>query len=107
EHAARLRNRIRALAAVRAAQGINPSTFDEADAFALYGEGGQTCIQVFFFRAGQNWGNRAFFPRHGAEETPADVLGAFIAQFYDDREPPRLVLCNVEPSDRALLEEAL
>ena len=69
EHAARLRNRIRALASVRASQGINPHTFDEADVFALHVEGGQSCIQVFFFRAGQNWGNRAYFPRHGSEET--------------------------------------
>ncbi len=107
EHAARLRNRIRALASVRASQGINPHTFDEADVFALHVEGGQSCIQVFFFRAGQNWGNRAYFPRHGGEETPEDILGAFIAQFYDDREPPKLVLSNVEPTDRELLEEAL
>jgi excinuclease ABC subunit C len=107
EHAARLRNRIRALASVRAAQGINPSTFSEADVFALHAEGGQTCIQVFFFRAGQNWGNRAYFPRHGAEEQPADILAAFIAQFYDDREPPKLILTSIEPADRALLEEAL
>jgi excinuclease ABC subunit C len=107
EHAARLRNRIRALASVRASQGINPSTFDEADVFALYCEGGQSCIQVFFFRAGQNWGNRAYFPRHGAEETPEDILAAFIAQFYDDREPPKLVLASVQPTDSALLEEAL
>src|SRR5574338_1031369 len=107
EHAARLRNRIRALASVRASQGINPSTFDEADVFALHCEGGQSCIQVFFFRAGQNWGNRAYFPRHGAEETPEEILSSFIAQFYDDREPPKLVLTNVDPADRALLEEAL
>jgi excinuclease ABC subunit C len=107
EHAARLRNRIRALASVRASQGINPSTFSEADVFALHCEGGQSCVQVFFFRAGQNWGNRAYFPRHGAEETAADVLSAFLAQFYDDREPPRLILSNLEPTDRGLLEEAL
>ncbi|MEZ5961184.1 MAG: excinuclease ABC subunit UvrC [Hyphomonadaceae bacterium] len=107
EHAARLRNRIRALASVRASQGINPHTFDEADVFALHVEGGQSCIQVFFFRAGQNWGNRAYFPRHGGEETPEDILGAFIAQFYDDREPPKLILSNVEATDRELLEEAL
>jgi excinuclease ABC subunit C len=107
EHAARLRNRIRALASVRASQGINPHTFDEADVFALHCEGGQSCIQVFFFRAGQNWGNRAYFPRHGAEEQPEEILSAFIAQFYDDREPPKLVLSNIEPTDRALLEEAL
>ncbi|MFZ2031658.1 MAG: excinuclease ABC subunit UvrC, partial [Vitreimonas sp.] len=107
EHAARLRNRIRALASVRASQGINPSTFSEADVFALHCEGGQSCVQVFFFRAGQNWGNRAYFPRHGVEETAADVLSAFLAQFYDDREPPKLILCNIEPSDCELLEEAL
>ncbi len=59
---------------VRASQGINPSTFSEADVFALHCEGGQSCVQVFFFRAGQNWGNRAYFPRHGAEETATDVL---------------------------------
>ncbi|MBL8546315.1 MAG: excinuclease ABC subunit UvrC [Hyphomonadaceae bacterium] len=107
EHAARLRNRIRALASVRASQGINPHTFDEADVFALHVEGGQSCMQVFFFRAGQNWGNRAYFPRHGGEETPEDIMGAFIAQFYDDREPPKLILSNIEPTDRELLEEAL
>ena len=107
EHAARLRNRIRALASVRASQGINPHTFQEADVFALHCEGGQSCVQVFFFRAGQNWGNRAYFPRHGGEEQPAEVLGAFIAQFYDDREPPKLILCNVEPVDHQLLEDAL
>jgi excinuclease ABC subunit C len=107
EHAARLRNRIRALASVRAAQGVNPSTFSEADVFALHCEGGQSCVQVFFFRAGQNWGNRAYFPRHGGEDEPAAILSAFMAQFYDDREPPKLILCNVEPSDRDLLEQAL
>ncbi|MBY0565393.1 MAG: excinuclease ABC subunit UvrC [Hyphomonadaceae bacterium] len=107
EHAARLRNRIRALASVRAAQGINPSTFAEADVFALHQEGGQSCVQVFFFRAGQNWGNRAYFPRHGAEETPAGIMAAFIAQFYEEREPPKLLLVNVEPNDRELLEQAL
>jgi excinuclease ABC subunit C len=107
EHAARLRNRIRALASVRAAQGINPSTFSEADVFALHCEGWQSCVQVFFFRAGQNWGNRAYFPRHGAEEQPEEILGSFIAQFYDDREPPKLILTNLDPTDRELLEEAL
>ncbi len=107
EHAARLRNRIRALASVRASQGINPTTFDEADVFALHQEGGQSCMQVFFFRAGQNWGNRAYFPRHTGDETAPDILAAFIAQFYEDREPPKLILASAEPSDRDLLEEAL
>jgi excinuclease ABC subunit C len=107
EKAARLRNRIRALASVRAAQGINPSTFDEADVFALFQEGAQSCIQVFFFRAGQNWGNRAYFPRHDADQTEAEILSAFLAQFYDDKDPPSLVLSNVEPTDCDLLQEAL
>jgi excinuclease ABC subunit C len=107
EHAARLRNRIRALASVRASQGVNPTTFDEADVFALHQEGGQSCVQVFFFRAGQNWGNRAYFPRHNADESAEDILVAFIAQFYEDREAPKLILCNIEPADNALLEEAL
>jgi excinuclease ABC subunit C len=107
EKAARLRNRIRALASVRAAQGINPSTFDEADVFALFQEGAQSCIQVFFFRAGQNWGNRAYFPRHDADQTEPEILSAFLAQFYDDKDPPALVLSNVEPCDCDLLQEAL
>ncbi len=107
EHAARLRNRIRALASVRAAQGINPTSFEQADVFALYQEGGQSCMQVFFFRAGQNWGNRAYFPRHNSEETAPDILSAFIAQFYEEREPPKLILASAEPADRELLEQAL
>ena len=106
EKAARLRNRIRALASVRAAQGINVSTFAEADVFALHCEGGQSCIQVFFFRAGQNWGNRAYFPKHERDLEPADILDAFLAQFYDDREPPGLVLISHEPPGAALLEDA-
>jgi excinuclease ABC subunit C len=107
EAAARFRNRIRALAAVRATQGVNPTTFTEADVFAIHQEGGFSCVQVFFFRAGQNWGNRAYFPRHEAALEPAEILEAFIAQFYDDREPPKLVLVNVELPGADLLEEAL
>ncbi|KAF0171357.1 MAG: excinuclease ABC subunit C [Caulobacteraceae bacterium] len=106
EQAARLRNRIRALASVRAVQGVNVSTFAEADVFALHCEGGQSCIQVFFFRAGQNWGNRAYFPKHERDLEPADILDAFLAQFYDDKEPPALVLVSHEPPGAELLEEA-
>ncbi|MBL8558337.1 MAG: excinuclease ABC subunit UvrC [Hyphomonadaceae bacterium] len=106
EQAARLRNRIRALAAVRAVQGVNVSTFSEADVFALHCEGGQSCIQVFFFRAGQNWGNRAYFPKHERDLEPAEILDAFLAQFYDDKEPPSLILASHEPPGADLLEEA-
>ncbi len=107
EQAARLRNRIRALAAVRATQGINPLTFEEADVFAIHQEGGQSCVQVFFFRAGQNWGNRAYFPRHEIALDASEVLESFIAQFYDDKEPPSLVMTNADLPNAALLEEAL
>tara|TARA_R110000868_G_scaffold163559_2_gene395801 strand:- start:2185 stop:4152 length:1968 start_codon:yes stop_codon:yes gene_type:complete len=107
ERAAIYRDRIRALTQVQQHQGINPQTLTEADLFAAYQEGGQTCIQVFFFRAGQNWGNRAYFPRHDRDLDVAEVLDAFLAQFYEDRLPPRLVLLSHEVAGRALLAEAL
>jgi excinuclease ABC subunit C len=106
ERAARLRDRIRALAAVAQEQQINPETVDEADVFALHAEGGQACVQVFFFRAGQNWGNRAYFPRVDKSDEDVDVMSAFLGQFYDDKPIPKLVLVNVEPSEKELLAEA-
>ncbi len=107
EKAARLRDRIRALAHVQQSQGINPETIDEADLFAAHQAGGHTCIQVFFFRSGQNWGNRAYFPRHDRAVDVAEVLDSFLAQFYDDREPPKQVIVSHDVPGRALLEEAL
>ena len=112
ERAARLRDRIRALAAVSQESQINPETVEEADVVALHVEGGQACVQVFFFRAGQNWGNRAYFPRiTGAAEEEgvseeAQAMTAFLGQFYDDKPIPRLILANVEPAECALLAEA-
>ena len=106
ERAARLRDRIRALASIAQEQQINPETVDEADVFALFAEGGQACVQVFFFRAGQNWGNRAYFPRVDKSDEDVDVMAAFLGQFYDDKPIPKLVLVNVEPAERPLLEEA-
>jgi excinuclease ABC subunit C len=106
ERAARLRDRIRALASIAQEQQINPETVDEADVFALFAEGGQACVQVFFFRAGQNWGNRAYFPRVDKSDEDADIMEAFLGQFYDDKPIPRLILANVEPAERELLEEA-
>ncbi len=107
ERAAVYRDRIRALTQIQRHQGINPQTVTEADVFAACQEGGQTCIQVFFFRAGQNWGNRAYFPRHDRELETGEVLDAFLAQFYEDRPPPRLVLLSHEVPGQALLAEAL
>jgi len=107
ERAARLRDRIRALTYVQGAQDINAEGISEADIFAIHSEGGQSCVQVFFFRAGQNWGNHAFFPKHDREDDPAAILSAFIAQFYDGREPPSLILANETPDQAELLAEAL
>jgi excinuclease ABC subunit C len=107
ERAARYRDRIRAMSHIQLHQGINPSTFAEADVFAAFGEGGNSCIQVFFFRAGQNWGNRPYFPRHDRELSLEEVLESFVGQFYDDREPPKLILLSHAIPNRELLAEAL
>jgi excinuclease ABC subunit C len=107
ERAAQLRDRIRAMSQIHARQGINPTSFANADVFAAHQEAGQTCIQVFFFRAGQNWGNRPYFPRHANDVEPNDVLGAFLGQFYDSRPPPPLILLSTEIPERKLLSEAL
>ncbi|CAN5308542.1 excinuclease ABC subunit UvrC [soil metagenome] len=107
EQAARYRDRIQALSFVTAQQGINPETVAEADVFGLAQDGGHTCIQVFFFRAGQNWGNRPYFPRADKSFAPSEVLSAFLAQFYDDKPVPQLVLLSHEIEERALIEEAL
>ncbi len=106
ELAARLRDRIRALASVAQETQINPESLEEADVFALHAEGGQACVQVFFFRAGQNWGNRAYFPRVDRADDDPDVMSAFLGQFYDDKPIPKLVLVNTLPAEQALLEEA-
>jgi excinuclease ABC subunit C len=107
ETAARLRDRIAALSAIQGEQGINPQSVEEADVFAVVEQAGQFCIEVFFFRTGQNWGNRAYFPRADRSLSEAEVLDAFLAQFYDERPAPRLVLLSHEVEDAALLAEAL
>jgi excinuclease ABC subunit C len=107
EAAAKLRDRLKAMSHIQSSQGVNPSTFDEADLFALHSEGGHTCIQVFFFRAGQNWGNRPYFPRHASDIPSAEVLESFVGQFYDERIAPKLILTSEELPSRELLAEAL
>ncbi|NBO20532.1 MAG: excinuclease ABC subunit UvrC [Rhodobacteraceae bacterium] len=94
ERAAALRDRIRALTQVQSAQGINPRGVPEADVIALHMEGGQACVQVFFIRANQSWGNRDFYPRTGSGAEAPEILEAFVTQFYDDKEPPRLILLS-------------
>ena len=107
ERAAKYRNRLWALAHVQAHQGINPRGVEEADVFAIAQEGGQICIQVFFFRNSQNWGNRAYFPRADRSLSAAEVLGSFISQFYDDKIVPRCVLLSEDVPEQALIAEAL
>jgi excinuclease ABC subunit C len=107
ETAARYRDRLRALAHIQSHQGINVASVAEADVVAIHQQAGQSCVQVFFFRAGQNWGNRAYFPAHAKEQGPGEVLAAFLGQFYDDKPPPREVLVNVAIEDQDLLAEAL
>jgi excinuclease ABC subunit C len=107
ERAAGYRNRLWALAHVTADQTINPEGIEEADVFAAFQDGGQTCIQVFFFRAGQNWGNRAYFPRADRTLALEEVLESFIAQFYDDKPVPRCIMLAHDLPNRALLQEAL
>jgi excinuclease ABC subunit C len=107
ETAALYRDRLAALSAIQSQQGINPRTVEEADVFAIHQEGGYSCVEVFFFRTGQNWGNRAYFPRAEKSFTPEEVLASFLAQFYDDKPPPKLILLSHEIEESALLADAL
>jgi excinuclease ABC subunit C len=107
EKAARYRDRLAALSAVSAGQDINTQGVEEADVFAIDEQAGQFCVQVFFFRNKQNWGNRALFPRADRSLTPAEVLASVVAQFYDDKPPPRLVLLSHEVEEIELIAAAL
>ncbi|MCP3374728.1 excinuclease ABC subunit UvrC [Bradyrhizobium cajani] len=107
ERAALYRDRLAALSAIQSQQGINPRTVEEADVFAIHQEGGFSCVEVFFFRTGQNWGNRAYFPRAEKTFTPEEVLGSFLAQFYDDKPPPKNILLSHEIEESELLANAL
>ena len=106
ETAARLRDRIRALAAISMERGVNPETVEEADVLAVHAEGAQACVQAFFFRAGQNWGNRAYFPKVDKDDSEGDILDAFLGQFYEDKPVPRLILLSHAAPNQPLLAEA-
>lgn len=107
ERAAALRDRIKALTAVQSVQAINPKGVAEADIVALYMEGGQACVQVFFIRGNQSWGNRDFYPRLGGAESPDEVMQAFLMQFYDNTPPPRQILLSHPPEDPDLTADVL
>jgi excinuclease ABC subunit C len=107
ETAALYRDRLAALSAIQSQQGINPRSVEEADVFAIHQEGGYFCVEVFFFRTGQNWGNRAYFPRAEKTFTSEEVLASFLAQFYDDKPPPKLILLSHAIEESNLLADAL
>ena len=107
EIAARLRDRIRALASVRATQSVNSEGLVDADVFAIHTDAGQSCVQAFFFRAGQNWGATAYYPKHDRDDEAPSVLAAFIAQFYDDRPVPKLILMSHDLEEAELIQDAL
>ncbi|MGA2055122.1 MAG: excinuclease ABC subunit UvrC [Bradyrhizobium sp.] len=107
ETAALYRDRLAALSSIQSQQGINPRTVEEADLFAIHQEGGYSCVEVFFFRTGQNWGNRAYFPKAEKSFTPEEVLASFLAQFYDDKPPPKLILLSHVIEETALMASAL
>src|ERR1700744_382042 len=107
ETAALYRDRLAALSSIQSQQGINPRTVEEADLFAIYQEGGYSCVEVFFFRTGQNWGNRAYFPKAEKSFTPEEVLASFLAQFYDDKPPPKLILLSHAIEEAELMASAL
>src|SRR5437764_8763838 len=107
ERAAIYRERLAALSAIQARQGINPRGVEDAEVFAVHQQGGYSCVEVFFYRTGHNRGNRDYFPRADRSFEPGEVLGAFLAQFYDDKPPPRCIFLSHAIADRALLAAAL
>jgi excinuclease ABC subunit C len=106
ERAAVYRDRLAAFSAIQSQQGINPRGVEDADVFAIHQEGGFNCVQVFFFRTGQNWGNRAYYPKADRSLSASEVLGSFLTQFYDDKPCPRCILVSEDIAERELLSEA-
>ncbi len=106
EKAAIARDRIKALTQIQTSQKINQTNLNEADVISIYKETGKTCVQVFFFRSKQNWGNQAFYPKHDTDDTVEDILSSFITQFYENKTVPSLIITNYEANDKKLLEKA-
>jgi excinuclease ABC subunit C len=105
EKAAIARDRIKALTQIQTSQKINQTNLNEADVISIYKETGKTCVQVFFFRSKQNWGNQAFYPKHDTDDAVQDILSSFISQFYENKTIPCLIITNFETNDKKLLEK--
>ena len=107
EKAVILRDKIKSLNIIQSSQRINEANLIEADVIAGYKESGKTCIQVFFYRSKQNWGNQAFFPKHDADETLQNIMNSFVAQFYENKNVPKSIILNEEIKEKSLLEKTL
>ena len=107
ENAAVLRNRIKALTQIQSSQNINTTNLSEADVIAVYKESGKSCVQIFFFRSKQNWGNQSFFPKHDPDENLSKILSSFIMQFYENKNAPKLIIINKKINDQKLIERTL
>jgi len=105
EKAAIARDRIKALTQIQTSQKINQTNLNEADVISIHKESGKTCVQVFFFRSKQNWGNQAFYPKHDTDDSVQDILSSFISQFYENKTVPCLIITNFETNDKKLLEK--
>ena len=106
EKAAIARDRIKALTQIQTSQRINQTNLDEADVISIYKESGKTCIQVFFFRSKQNWGNQAFYPKHDNDDNVSEILSSFLTQFYENKNIPRMIITNTDIKDLKLIEKA-
>ena len=107
EKAAVLRDKIKALTQIQTSQKINQTNLQEADVISIYKESGKTCVQVFFFRAKQNWGNQPFFPKHDIDDQPVEILTSFISQFYENKTAPRMIVTNLDINEKNLIQEML
>ena len=107
EKAAVLRDRIKALTQIQSSQNINATNLSEADVIAAYKESGKSCVQIFFFRSKQNWGNQSFFPKHDPDEDLSKILSSFIMQFYENKNAPKLIIINKKINDQKLIEKTL
>ena len=107
EKATILRDRIKSLNIIQSSQRINEANLIEADVIAGYKESGKTCIQVFFYRSKQNWGNQAYFPKHDPDQNISEIMSSFLMQFYENKSVPKLIIINAEINDKKLIEETL
>ena len=106
EKAAIVRDRIKALSQIQSSQKVNQTNLEDADVISIFKDSGKSCIQVFFFRSKQNWGNQAFFPKHDPDEKTENILSSFISQFYENKSIPSLIVTNYDVEEKDLLEEA-